>query len=102
MTMNRKVIHSLTQKATKAGFGQAAAKATGTRRRLERVVEDSVARALKRFGVPTRKGVDTLSKRIAALSALIGTITAGVSRQRAAAKSAASGSRTAARRAPAG
>ncbi len=96
-----RVIQSLAEKAAVARFNVAAARATGTRRRLEHVLEDSVARSLKRFGVPTKKGVDSLSKRIVALTALIDKITADVSRKRAAAKSAASGTRTAPRRASA-
>jgi poly(hydroxyalkanoate) granule-associated protein len=87
------VIQSLTQKAAEARLRATAARAAGTRRKLEQVLEDSVARSLRRFGVPTRKDVDTLSKRVAALTALIDKITAEVSRKRAAAKPAARGRR---------
>jgi len=64
-------IQSLAQKAAQARLKKAAAKVAGTRHRLEQVLEDSVARSLKRFGVPTRKDVDNLSRRVAALTALI-------------------------------
>ncbi len=86
-------VQSLTQKAAKTRLRQATAKAAGTARKVEQVFEDSVARSLKRFGVPTRKGVQTLSKRVAALTALIDKITAEVSRKRAAARPAASSRR---------
>jgi len=64
-------IQSLAQKAAQARLKKAAAKVAGTRHRLEQVLEDSVARSLKRFGVPTRKDVDNISRRVAALTALI-------------------------------
>jgi poly(hydroxyalkanoate) granule-associated protein len=82
-------IQPVLQKAVESGFKEAAAKAAGTRSRLERVFEDSAARSLKRFGVPTRKDVDTLSKRVLALSALIDRMTQEVSRKRTASKPAA-------------
>ena len=88
-----KAIHSLAQKEAKARLKEAVAKATGKPRKLERVLEDSVARALKRVGVPTRKDVDTLSKRVVALTALVDRITAEVSRKRGAAKPSATGRR---------
>ena len=84
-----KVIQSLTQKAAEARLKQAAAKATAARRRLEQVLEDSVARSLKRFGIPTREGIDTLSKRIVELTALVDKLTTEARRKRAAAKPAA-------------
>ena len=84
-----KVIQSLTQKAAEARLKQAAAKATAARRRLEQALEDSVARSLKRFGIPTREGIDTLSKRIVELTALVDKLTTEARRKRAAAKPAA-------------
>ena len=86
-------IRSRVRKAAVAGVKETTAKAAGTRRKLAQVLEDSVARSLKRFGVPTRKDVDALSKRVGALGALIDNKTAGVSRKPAAAKRAASGRR---------
>jgi poly(hydroxyalkanoate) granule-associated protein len=84
-----KVIQALTQKAAEARLKQAAARATGARRRLEQVLEDSVARSLKRFGVPTREGVDTLSKRVVELTALVDKLTTEARRKRSPAKPAA-------------
>lgn len=84
-----KVIQSLTQKAAEARFREAAARAAGTRRKLEQILEDSVARSLKRFGVPAREGVDTLSKRVVELTALVDKLTTETRRKRAAAKPAA-------------
>jgi len=82
-------IQSLAQKAVEARVRVAAEKARATRRKLENVVEDSVARALKRLGVPTSKDIDALSKRIVALTALIDRKSAGASRRQPAAKRAA-------------
>lgn len=82
-------IHALTQKAAGVKLREAAARAAGTRRMLAQVLEDSVARSLKRFGVPTSKEVDALSRRIAALTALVDKITAKAASKPAAAKPAA-------------
>ncbi len=94
-------IQSLAQKAAEKRLREATAKAGAARHKLEQVFEDSVARSLKRFGVPTRKDVDALASRVVALSALVGKLAAEASRKRPAAKTAASGRRsgTAARRA---
>ena len=78
-------IQSVTQKGANAGLREAAAKAAGTRAMLEQVLEVSVARSLKRFGVPTRKDVRTLSTRVVALNALVDKLAAEVSRKAAAA-----------------
>lgn len=83
-------IQRLTQRAAEARVRQAAAKAVGTRRRLEHALETSVARSMRRFGVPTKKDVATLSRRVAALTALVDRISAELARKRAAAKPAAS------------
>ena len=48
-----------------------ASKATGTWDKLEQVFEARVARALGRLGVPTRKEIDALAKRIDRLSAAL-------------------------------
>jgi poly(hydroxyalkanoate) granule-associated protein len=98
-----RVIQSFAEKAVDSRLRKAAAKATDTRHRLEQVLEGSVARSLKRFGVPTKQGIDSLSKRVVALTALVDKLSAEVSRQQAAAKSAATSrrARTAARRTPA-
>jgi poly(hydroxyalkanoate) granule-associated protein len=79
-------IQSLAQKAAQARLRKTAAKVAGTRHKLEQVLEDSVARSLKRFGVPTRKDVDNLSKRITALTALVDKKRAAAARKTAAAR----------------
>jgi cysteinyl-tRNA synthetase len=48
-----------------------AGKAAGTWDRLEQVFEDRVARALSSLGVPTKKDIDRLSKRVAELTAVV-------------------------------
>jgi len=45
-------------------------RATGTWDKLEKVFEDRVARALHTLNVPSRKDIDTLSKRVHELTAL--------------------------------
>jgi poly(hydroxyalkanoate) granule-associated protein len=92
---------SLAQKAAGARLTEAAAKAGAARHKLEQVFEDSAARAMKRFGLPTSKDIDALSKRVVALTALIDKITAEAARKRVAAKPATASrrARTAPRRA---
>ena len=46
-------------------------KAAGTWDRLEQVFEDRVARALSSLGVPTKKDIDRLSKRVAELTEVV-------------------------------
>lgn len=58
-----------TRKLTEDKVAEIASKATGSWDRLEQVFEDRVARALGRMGVPTKKDVDALSKRVEELSA---------------------------------
>lgn len=81
-----KEIQSLAQKAAEARSKQAAARAAGTRDRVAQVLEDSVARSLKRIGVPTKKDIDTLSKRVAALTVLVDKLKAKAARNPVAAK----------------
>jgi len=60
-------IQSRTRKAAKVKVDEFAAKATGSWDKLERVFEDRVAQALHSLGVPTKKDIDALSKRVAEL-----------------------------------
>ncbi|MBS1229863.1 MAG: poly(hydroxyalkanoate) granule-associated protein [Proteobacteria bacterium] len=46
-------------------------RAAGTWDRLEQVFEDRVARALGRLGVPSKKEIDKLAKRVAELTAVV-------------------------------
>jgi poly(hydroxyalkanoate) granule-associated protein len=78
-----KTIQPLMQRAAETKLREAAAKAAETRRMLEQLLEHSVARSLRRLGVPTKKDFKTLSKRIVALAALIDRKTAAISRSRA-------------------
>ncbi|TRZ89324.1 MAG: phosphohistidine phosphatase [Rhodocyclaceae bacterium] len=61
------VIQSRTRKAAKVKVDEFAAKATGSWDKLEQVFEDRVAQALHSLGVPTKKDIDSLSKRVAEL-----------------------------------
>jgi hypothetical protein len=56
-------------------MAQVAGKAAGTWDRLEQVFEDRVARALSSLGVPTKKEIDKLSKRVAELTAVVQKLT---------------------------
>lgn len=51
-----------------------AGRAADTWDRLEQVFEDRVARALGSLGVPSKKEIDTLSKRVADLTAAVQTL----------------------------
>lgn len=46
-------------------------KTAGTWGRLEQVFEDRVARAVASLGIPTRKDIDKLSKRMAELTEVV-------------------------------
>lgn len=65
------VIQSRTRKITDDKIAEVAGKAAGTWDRLEHVFEDRVARALGSLGVPTRKDIDKLAKRVAELTAVV-------------------------------
>ncbi len=62
-------IQARTCKAAQVKVGELAAKASGNWDKLEQVFEDRVAQALHGLGVPTKKDIDTLSKRVAELVA---------------------------------
>ena len=51
--------------------------ASGSWDKLEQVFEDRVARALATIGVPTRKDIDALNKRIEQLSKAVAALSAG-------------------------
>ena len=61
-------IQSRTTKVAGEKVAEAAAKASGTWDKLEQVFEDRVARSLSSLGVPTKKDIETLSKRVAELT----------------------------------
>ena len=59
------------RKVADAKMAEVTGKATGTWDRLEQVFEDRVARALTSLGVPSKKEVDKLSKRVAELAVAV-------------------------------
>ncbi len=60
-----------TREVADARIAAVAGRAADTWDRLEQVFEDRVARALGSLGVPSKKEVDVLSKRIAELTAAV-------------------------------
>ena len=62
---------SFVRKATGIKVAEAAAKASGTWDKLEQVFEDRVARSLSSLGVPTKKDIETLSKRVTELTEVV-------------------------------
>lgn len=68
-------IQSKTRKVADEKIAEVAGKAAGTWDRLETVFEDRVARALGTLGVPTKKDIDKLSKRVAELTAVVQQLT---------------------------
>lgn len=68
-------IQSRTRKLTDEKIAEVAGKAAGTWDRLEQVFEDRVARALGSLGVPSRKDIDRLSKRVVELTTVVQALT---------------------------
>ena len=68
-------IQKKTRKAADEKIAVVAGKAAGTWDRLEQVFEDRVAKALGSLGVPTKKDIDKLSKRVAELTAVVQQLT---------------------------
>ena len=64
-------IQARTRKMTDEKIAAVAGKATGTWDRLEQVFEDRVARSLGSLGVPSKKDIDKLSKRVVELTAVV-------------------------------
>src|SRR5271166_4176529 len=61
-------VQERTRTAADERIAEVRAKASGTWDKLEQVFEDRVAQALNRLSVPSRKDIDTLSKRVAELT----------------------------------
>lgn len=78
-------IQARTRKMTDEKIAVVAGKAAGTWDRLEQVFEDRVARALGSLGVPSKKDIEKLSRRVIELTAVV----QGLTEQKAAAKPAA-------------
>ena len=68
-------IQKKTRKVADEKMAEVAGKAAGTWDRLEQVFEDRVARSLSSLGVPTKKDIDKLSKRVAELTAVVQQLT---------------------------
>ena len=68
-------IQKKTRKVADEKVASVAGKAAGTWDRLEQVFEDRVARALSSLGVPTKKDIEKLSKRVAELTAVVQQLT---------------------------
>ena len=66
---------SVVRKSADKQVATVTGKATGTWDRLEQVFEDRVARALSSLGVPTKKDIEKLSKRVAELTAVVQQLT---------------------------
>ncbi|WP_422901851.1 phasin family protein [Propionivibrio sp.] len=64
-------IQARTRKMTDEKIAVVAGKAAGTWDRLEQVFEDRVARSLGSLGVPSKKDIDKLSKRVVELTAVV-------------------------------
>jgi poly(hydroxyalkanoate) granule-associated protein len=62
-------IQKRTKEAAEDKFAEARKAATGTWDKLESVFEERVARALHSLNVPTKKDIDTLTHRVAELTA---------------------------------
>ncbi|HSG23936.1 MAG TPA: phasin family protein [Azonexus sp.] len=68
-------IQKKTRKAADEQIAVVTDKAVGTWDRLEQVFEDRVARALSSLGVPSKKEIDKLSKRVAELTSVVQKLT---------------------------
>ncbi|MBL8486058.1 MAG: phasin family protein [Rhodocyclaceae bacterium] len=65
------MIQARTKKVAAEKMAEMAGKATGTWDKLEQVFEERVARAMASLGVPTKKDIDALAKRVADLTAQV-------------------------------
>lgn len=68
-------IQKKTRQAADEKIAVVTTRASGTWDRLEQVFEDRVARALSSLGVPSKKDIDKLSKRVAELTAVVQELT---------------------------
>jgi poly(hydroxyalkanoate) granule-associated protein len=86
-------IRSKTRKVADAKVAAVAAAASGTWDRLEQMFEDRLTRAIATLGVPTKRDIDNLAKRVAELTAVVQKLSdsqgGGTSAAKAAAKPAA-------------
>lgn len=80
------IIQARTRKLTDEKIAVVTGKAAGTWDRLEQVFEDRVARALGSLGVPSKKDIDKLAKRVTELTAVVQDLSEGKSIAKPAAK----------------
>lgn len=64
-------VEARTRKATDEAFVGLKGRARGTWDRLEQAFEDRVSQSLERLGVPSKKEIDALSKRVSELSSAV-------------------------------
>ncbi|MCL6262430.1 phasin family protein [Craterilacuibacter sp. RT1T] len=69
------VLQAKTRQVADEKIAEVADKTVGTWGRLEQVFEDRVARAVSSLGMPTRKDVEKLSKRVAELTEVVQQLT---------------------------
>ena len=79
-------IQARTRKLTDEKIAVVTGKAAGTWDRLEQVFEERVARALGSLGVPSKKDIDKLSRRVVELTAVVQELTEGKAAPKASAK----------------
>lgn len=72
-------LQSRTKEAAAEKVTEMTSRATGTWDRLEQVFEDRVARALHSLGVPTKQDVQTLTRRVHELTAVVHKLAEGES-----------------------
>ena len=64
-------IRNKTRKVANAKVAAVAATASGTWDRLEQMFEERLTRVVATLGVPTKRDIDTLAKRVAELTAVV-------------------------------
>ena len=81
-------VEARTRKATDKAFVDIKGRARGTWDRLEQAFEERVSESLERLGVPSKKEIDALSKRVSELNSAVNKLAGKRTGGRAKAKSA--------------
>ncbi len=76
------MIQARTKKVAAEKMAEVAGRATGTWDKLEQVFEERVARAMASLGVPTKKDIDALAKRVAELTAQVEKLSGGAAAEK--------------------
>lgn len=79
-------VQTRTRKMTDEKLASVAGKATGTWDRLEQAFEDRVARSLGTLGVPSKKDLDKLTRRVEDLTTVVKSLTEAKGASKAVAK----------------